>query len=337
MKKVITLGEILLRFSTKAGERLLQSDQIHMNYGGAEANVSVSLSHFGYNVYFVSKVPPNPLGIAAERHLKTNGVHTELLHHGGERLGTYYVESGVGGRSPQVTYDRKNSSFSQMRIDEIDFDEVFQDAELFHVSGITPALSPSLKEVTLTALQIAKKKGVKTSFDFNYRTKLWSQSEAAETFQLLLPYADICFCGELDAIHLLGIEKAKDELDETTKLKYYYEKINQKYPNIQYFSSTFRNVISASTNTLQGNFYKDGTLYQSKVYRVDHIVDRVGGGDAFAAGILYGVLESSTPEEAISFATAASVLKHTVAGDCNLFSAEEVKQFADSTPGKIVR
>lgn len=337
MKKIITLGEILLRLSTNVDKRLSQADQLYMHYGGAEANVGVSLSNFGYEVYFVSKVPDNPLGLAAERHLKTNGVHTDFLVKGGERLGSYYVESGVGARNSQVTYDRKHSSFSQITSEDIQFNDIFKDAALFHITGITPALSPCLAELTLLALQIAKENGVTTSFDFNYRSKLWSQKEAAETIKLFLPYVDICFCGELDAIYLLGIKEASDSLDKEKRLKYYYDNIQQMYPNIQYFSSTFRHVISASTNTLQGNLFTEGALYQSKIYQIDHIVDRVGGGDAFAAGILFGILEGMPPEEAVTFSTAASVMKHTVVGDCNSFSPVEIMTFANQAPGKIVR
>ncbi|MCQ6279881.1 sugar kinase [Bacillus sp. EB600] len=337
MKKIITFGEIMLRLSTNAGTRLFQADQLAMHYGGAEANVGVSLSHFGHDVYFVSKVPENSLGRAVESTLKAQGVHTNYLIKGGERLGTYYLEAGVGQRSSQVTYDRAHSSFSQLAIDEIDFDEIFSDAKLFHVSGITAALSPSLKELTLSALKKAKEYGVTTSFDFNYRAKLWSQKEASEAIKSMLPYADICSCGELDAIYLLGIDQADESLDKAAQLKYYYSKIQEMYPNISYMSSTFRNVISTSTNTLQGNFYKDGVLYQSKVHQIDHIVDRVGGGDAFAAGILHGIIEKVPPQQLISFATAASVLKHTVAGDFNVFSPEEVAAFIKSEPGKIVR
>ncbi|MFL6556310.1 MAG: PfkB family carbohydrate kinase [Bacillus sp. (in: firmicutes)] len=337
MKKIITLGEIKLRFSTNVGERLFKADQAQMHYGGAEANVGVSLARFGHDVHFVSKVPDNMLGLAVEGHLKSHAVQTDLLIKGGERLGTYYVESGVGPRSAQVTYDRKYSSFSQLKIDEIDFDEIFQDASLFHVTGITAALSPSLREVVLHSLKKAKEQGVTTSFDFNYRAKLWTQKEAADTIQTFLPYVDSCFCGELDAIYLLGIEKAQSSLEGGAKLEYYYQKIKQKYPNIGYISSTFRQVTSASTNTLQGNYYQGGMLYQSKVYPIDHIVERIGGGDAFAAGILHGILEGMAPEEIVDFATSASVLKHTVSGDCNIFSPKEINEFASQAPGKIVR
>lgn len=337
MKKIITFGEIMLRLSTQTGNRLFQANQLTMNYGGAEANVGVSLSHFGHDVFFVSKVPENQLGMAAERQLKAQGVHTNYIIKGGERLGTYYLEVGVGQRSSQVTYDRAHSSFSQLAIEEINFDEIFSNASLFHVSGITAALSPTLKELTLLSLKKAKELGVTTSFDFNYRAKLWSQKEASDAIKALLPYADVCSCGELDAQYLLGIEKANDSLEKAAQLKYYYDKIQEMYPNIKYMSSTFRNVLSSSTNTLQGNFYTNGELYQSRIHQIDHIVDRVGGGDAFAAGILHGIIEKMPPQELISFATAASVLKHTVEGDVNLFSPEEIQTYIKNEPGKIVR
>ena len=337
MKKVVTFGEILLRFSAMAGERLFQTDRIHTHFGGAEANVSISLSQFGHDAYFVSKVPENALGKAAEHHLKASGVHTDFLIKGGNRLGTYYVENGIGPRSAQVTYDRKYSSVSQIEAEEIDFEQVFRGASLFHVSGITAALSPKMKEIVLNSLVKAKEYGVQTSFDFNYRAKLWSQKEAAETIQSYLPYVDICSCAELDALYLLGIEQAEQSMKGAEKLTYYYERLQQMYPNIQSLYSTFREVYSASKNNLQGNYYTSGRMYQSKVYEIDPIVDRVGGGDAFSAGILHGILEEWKPEEIISFATAAAVLKHTIYGDCNSFTAEEIKQFESSNPGAINR
>jgi 2-dehydro-3-deoxygluconokinase len=337
VKKVVTLGEIMLRLSTQAGERLLQANHLIMHYGGGEVNVGVSLSHFGYDVYFVSKIPNNPLGLGAKRHLQSHGVHTDYLATGGERLGTYYLETGVGERSAKVLYDRKYSSFSKLLVEELDFDEIFKDAAIFHLSGITPALSAHLQEVALIALQKAKEHEVMTSFDCNYRASLWSHSEAAETFQTLLPYVDICFCSELDAIHLMGIEQAAGMLTREQKLVYYYEKIKELYPNIQYMSSTLRDVHSASWNVLQGTLFAAGNLYVSKKHTIHPIVDRVGGGDAFAAGILYGLLEKLSPQTSVSFAAAASALKHTVHGDCNTFTYEEVFQFAENGSGKILR
>ncbi|MFS0862674.1 PfkB family carbohydrate kinase [Fredinandcohnia sp. 179-A 10B2 NHS] len=337
MKKIVTLGEILLRLSTVTGERLSQSSELSLHYGGAEANVAVSLANFGYNVYFVSKIPENPLGLAAERHLRSFGVRTDYVQKGGERIGTYYLESGVGERSAQVTYDRKHSSFSQIFIEDVALSEILEGAGLFHVSGITPALSENVRKLTLVALQKAKELGVKTSFDFNYRAKLWSQQEAGAAFAELLPYVDICSCGELDAIHFLNIDKVDHVLQKNEQLEYYYEKINEKYPNIKYLYSTFRNVISASHNRLQGNFYVNGQLYQSKEYDINPIVDRVGGGDAYSSGVLCGIIDNMTPQETVSFATAASALKHTVHGDSNLFSKAEIKGFIENDSGKIVR
>lgn len=338
MKKVVTLGEIMLRFSTQTGTRLKQADLLTIHYGGAEANVAVSLAHFGYETYFISKVPNNPLGEAVKKHLLSHGVHTDFLQKGGERLGTYYLETGVGERGPQVIYDRKYSSFSQLTMEEIQIEEMLKGAALFHVSGITLALSPNLKELTFLAIKKAKEMGVKISFDFNYRSKLWGQQEASEAIKPLLPYADICFCGELDAIHILGFDKVDTSIPADERLKYYYQRIREKYPNIEYICSTFRTSISASSNKLQGNLFANGELYQSKIHDIEPIIDRVGGGDAFAAGVLSGFLEDLiTPQEIIFFATAASALKHTVYGDCNCFTKEEVYQFLGSEQGKIAR
>jgi 2-dehydro-3-deoxygluconokinase len=337
MKKVVTLGEIMMRLSTCTGERLSQTNQLSIHYGGAEANVAVSLAHFGYDPFFLSKVPSNLLGKAVEMHLKSHAVHTNYLLKGGERLGTYYLETGIGERSPQVVYDRKYSSFSNLKVDELNLDEILHGTSLFHVSGITLALSAELQDLVLLTLKKAKELGVVTSFDFNYRAKLWSQQEAAEAIKPLLPFIDICSCGELDAVYLLGIEKADQSHSKECRLKYYYDTISEKYPNIKYLTSTFREVISSSSNKLTGNLFVDGVLYQSKVHYIDAIVDRVGGGDAFAAGILYGFLQGLQPQEIISFAAAASALKHTVHGDCNVFSVNEILQFAKNEPGKIVR
>ncbi len=336
-KKIVAFGEPLLRLSTNMGERLLQANQLTLNYGGAEANVGASLSRFGYDVYFIGKVPNNSLGYAYERHLQSFGVQTDYLLKGGERLGTYYLETGIGERSAQVIYDRKGSSFSQLTPNEVDFEDILQNADLFHVTGITPALSPVLQELTLQGLKVAKEIGVKTSFDFNYRAKLWSLQEARDAIQPFLPYVDICSCGELDALNLLGIEEADASLDHSQKLTFYYERISEMYPNIKYLYSTFREVYSASHNSLQGNLFVNGKLYQSKVHDINPIVDRVGGGDAYASGILFGILEGKEPEQIVSFGTAASALKHTVHGDSNVFSEEDILAFAKNATGQIVR
>ncbi|WP_318615243.1 sugar kinase [Sporosarcina sp. YIM B06819] len=337
MKKVITFGEIMLRLSTGTGMLLRQANQLSVHYGGAEANVAVSLSHFGYQSYFVSKIPENSLGRAVEQHLKSHGVRTDFLLKGGERLGSYYVEEGAGERSSQVTYDRKYSSFSQLEADEIDIEGILQEVSLIHITGITLALSPALQELVLQIFKKAKEMGVLVSFDFNYRSKLWSQQEAAEAIKLLMPYVDICFCGELDAVHLLGIEPVEESLSQEERLTFYYLEILKSYPNIQYMGSTFRTVQSASSNKLQGNLFTSGKLYQSKVHHLEPIVERIGGGDSYAAGILWGILEGFPAQQIISFATAASALKHTIQGDCSSFTNEEVMQFAKNESGMINR
>lgn len=337
MKKIVTFGEPLLRYSTNPGDRIEQARNLNVHYGGAEVNVSVSLANFGYDTYFIGKVPNHGLGLAMEKHLKSYGVHTDYLLKGGDRLGTYYLETGVGERSSNVIYDRKYSSFASLRLEEIDFEKTFQGADLYHVTGITPALSPEFQELTLHSLQIAKEMGVTTSFDFNYRAKLWSQEEAAATIKPLLPYINICSCGELDAIYLLGIVEADKDLEREKKLIHYYDEIKRVYPNINHLFSTFRDVKSASYHMMQGNYYKDGTLYQSKTHHIEPIIDPVGGGDAFAAGMLYGIMENMEPTKIVSFATAGAALKHTLHGDANQFSKEEIFSFVDQASGKIIR
>ncbi len=337
MKKIVTLGEIMLRLSASVGDRLSSAETLRVHYGGGEANVAASLAQFGYHAYFVSKVPENPLGQGALRHLRAQGVHPDYVLTGGSRLGTYYLESGNGERSTQVLYDRKYSSFSMMTIEELDFEEIFRDAALFHVSGITLALSATLRELVLVAFQKAKELGVKVSLDFNYRATLWSHQEASEALRPLLPYVDICSFGELDAIHLLGLEKSEERNSREEQLSAYYRQVQERYPNIAYMYATFRAVHTASHNDLQGNLFVDGILYQSKLHQMTNIVDRVGGGDAFAAGVLYGILEMKAPEELIAFATASSALKHTISGDCNAFSVEEIHHFIQNGSGKICR
>lgn len=337
MKKVVTFGEIMLRCATQPGTRLKQATQFSVHYGGAEANVAVSMANFGYPTYFVSKVPNNPFGNAVEAHLKSQGVHTDLFLKGGERLGTYYVETGVGERSSQVVYDRKYSSFSQLQPTELDVDSMLKDASILHVTGITPALSINLREIVLMLVKKARELGVLVSFDFNYRAKLWHAQEAGETIRQLLPFVDICFCGELDVIHLLGFKQLKASIPPKERLVDYYKQLTTMFPNIWYVGSTFRTVQSASANLLQGNLFFNGELSQSKVHQIEPIIERVGGGDAFAAGILYGILEGLEKEQTVSFATAASALKHTIYGDHNDFTKEEVWQFIETDAGKIVR
>ncbi|MCB5954312.1 sugar kinase [Enterococcus sp. CWB-B31] len=336
MGKVVTLGEIMLRLSTTAGTRLAQAEQFSAHYGGGEANVAVSLANYGHHAVFAGKVPTNELGAAVRKHLNRYGVDTSQLLMGGPRLGTYYLEAGVGERGASVVYDRAGSSFAVMETVEWDMDQLFKETDIFHLSGITPALSMKWRELTIDLLKAAKSAGCKISFDINYRGKLWTQEEAGETIRTILPYVDYCSAGGLDAQHFLGISPYEDE-SEKEKAIYYYKKMQEAYSNISVFYSTKRTVHSASVNELTGSVWADNTYYESQCHLIDPIVDRVGGGDAFAGGLLHGLLSNDNYQEAVDFATAASALKHTVHGDCNQFSREDVEAFLALGSGRIIR
>lgn len=332
MAKILTLGEIMLRLSTASGVRLNESQQLSSHYGGGEANVAVSLANFGHQVAFASKVPGNSLGEAVVKHLRKFGVATDLLAIGGPRLGTYYMEAGIGERAASVIYDRAGSSFATLTELPWSYKELFNEVDLFHVSGITAALSPQWREWTIELVKAAKEFGTLVSFDINYRGKLWSQTAAGDAMREILPYVDYCSAGELDARFLLGIPE-----DQAGGLTYYYQQMQQLFPNIQGFYSTKRTVLSASSNRLIGTLWLGDTYYESQVHEIEPIVDRVGGGDAFASGILHGLLSDFEAQEIVNFATAASALKHTVHGDCNQFSVKEIEQFLAAGSGKIVR
>lgn len=334
MGRIVTLGEIMLRLSSQQGIRLSSSTELNAHYGGGEANVAISMANFGHKVTFASKVPDNSLGLAVTQHLKQYGVDTDLLLKGGPRLGTYYMETGVGERAASVIYDRANSSFALMDNNEWGMDALLKDVDLLHISGITPALSENMTELTLEILEETKKRGIKVSFDVNYRAKLWTQKQAGKVIRQILPYVDYCSAGKMDAIHLLGIREYTGNDEE---LIYYYQEMSKLFPNIQVFYSTKRHVSSASSNDLQGTLWNGNQYYESNVHHIEPIVDRVGGGDAFASGILHGLLVNDTPQHTVEFATAASALKHTIHGDCNQFSANEVEAFIKNGSGKIIR
>ncbi|MBX8936474.1 sugar kinase [Enterococcus gilvus] len=331
MAKIVCLGEIMLRLSAEAGTRLHQAQQLDVFYGGGEANVAVSLANFGHQVQFVSKVADNGFGQGAERHLRSYGVKTDYLLKGDGRLGAYYVEQGTGQRATSVIYDRQNSAFALMNELEWTINELFSEVDLFHISGITPALSEQWQILTLEVIKAAKKAGCKISFDCNYRQNLWSQEAAGTFLSKVLPLIDYCSAGKMDAIYLLGIPAGGSDA------AYYYQKMQELFPNITAFYSTKRIVHSTCVNELQGTLWLDGVCHTSKNHQIDPIIDRIGGGDAFTGGILHGLLNDRSPDEIIEFATAASVLKHTVKGDCNQFSESEVWKFVQSDSAKIER
>lgn len=332
MARIVCLGEIMMRLSAEVGTRLNQASQLDVFYGGGEANVAVSLANYGHHVQYASKVADNAFGQAVERHLRSYGVATDFLLRGPGRLGTYYVEQGIGQKATKVVYDRQGSVFALMNELEWNLTELFAEADVFHVSGITPALSEDWCQLTIQLMQAAKAVGCKVSFDSNYRQTLWTQQAAGAFLQKALPYVDYCSAGHMDAIHLLGIEEEAE-----ADVAHYYQAMQKLFPNIEVFFSTKRTVHSTSVNELQGNLWIKGQCYTSKNYAIDPIVDRIGGGDAFTGGMLHGLLTEMNPQETVEFATAAAVLKHFVKGDCNQYSEEEVRQFMNSDSAKISR
>lgn len=331
MAKVLTLGEIMLRLST-VESRLAETSEMQAHYGGGEANVAISLANFGHQAYFASKVPDNALGLAVKHHLNRFGVHTDYLLFGGQRLGIYFLEQGVGIKAANVVYDRAYSSFSQMKENEWERLDLFAGIDLFHLSGITPALSPAWVELLIKLMQEAKSRKVKISFDINFRGKLWSQAQASVALKQILPYVDYLSAGKLDAQYLLGIENAQD-----LSLEQCYQEMQKLYPNIQVIYSTNRTILSAKHNQLQGTIYAQNQYYKSEVIDIPDIIDRVGGGDAYSAGILHGLLSGYSAQETVNFATAASALKHMVYGDCNQFTLEEVQAYLENGSSKINR
>lgn len=331
MAKVLTLGEIMLRLST-VESRLAETSEMQAHYGGGEANVAISLANFGHQAYFASKVPDNALGLAVKHHLNRFGVHTDYLLFGGQRLGIYFLEQGFGIKAANVVYDRAYSSFSQMKENEWERLDLFAGIDLFHLSGITPALSPAWVELLIKLMQEAKSRKVKISFDINFRGKLWSQAQASVALKQILPYVDYLSAGKLDAQYLLGIENAQD-----LSLEQCYQEIKKRYPIIQVIYSTNRTILSAKHNQLQGTIYSQNQYYKSEVIDIPDIIDRVGGGDAYSAGILHGLLSGYSAQEIVNFATAASALKHMVYGDCNQFTLEEVQAYLKNGSSKINR
>lgn len=334
--RVLTFGEMLMRLTSNATTRLHQSNIFTYYYGGAEANVAISLANFGLDTTYVTKLPEQAIGHACMHYLRSHQVDTKEIVLGGDRLGIYFVEAGIGNRQSQVTYDRKYSSFQQIKKEELDWERILDNVDIFHTTGITLALSEELQDITVIAMQKAKEKGIKVSFDFNFRAKLWKQYDASVAIKKVLPYVDIAFCNHMDAMYLLNMKEIDVESHEEI-LKHYYKQINEQYPSISIFASTKRNVLTSSKHELEGYVYHNGKLSKTSMYTIDPVIDRIGGGDAYAAGILYGYSQQWEMKRIVSFATAASVLKHTIEGDGNAFSVEEVEKFIQSNNKEISR
>lgn len=329
-KKVVTMGEIMLRFSPPQYQLFKQAQNLEVVYGGGEANVAVSLSRFGLDSSFVSKVPKNPLGLSAVAFLNRFGVKTDYIIQGGDRLGIYFLEKGYSIRPSGIFYDRSNSAFALSKREEYNFDEVFSDAEWFHISGITPALSEELFNITKDALKIAKEKGLTTSCDLNYRSSLWSFETARKKMTELMEYVDVCI--GIEPLQVLGEDgkDIKDRLPSNPTVEDYKPLIKevQKRFNISQLAMTFRKSLSVNRNKLFALLSDGNNFYQSSEVEVE-IVDRVGAGDSFSAGLIYSLINNYEPQKAIDFATGCFALKHTLEGDMNLLTAADIEQFVN--------
>lgn len=345
--KVVTFGEIMLRLTPPGYQRFTQAQRFEATYGGGEANVAVSLAQFGFDAYFVTQLPDNPLGNAAAGHLRRYGVQTDYVARGGERLGIYFLEAGASQRSSKVVYDRARSAINDLTPDAIDWSRVFDDAHWFHWTGITPALGSGPRDVLRAALEAAQSQGVTVSCDLNYRGKLWTVEEARATMKPLMEYVDVCIANEEDADRCLDMhaERADVEAGELDEAGYaaLAESLRSEF-GFEAVAITLRQSFSASENgwsaMLLGGHGEASPLEQprrSQQYTI-HLVDRVGGGDSFAAGLIYGLLTSQHAADALEFAAAASCLKQTIPGDVNLSTAEEVRQLVvGSGSGRVER
>ncbi len=326
-KKVVTLGEIMLRLCTPGFDRFVQADSFDVIYGGGEANVAVSLSNYGFDAYYVTKLPKHEIGQAAVNALRRYGVHTDYIARGGDRVGIYFSETGASMRPSKVIYDRANSAIAEADVSDFDFDEIFKDAKWFHFSGITPAISKKGAEITKAAVKAAKKHGVTVSVDLNYRAKLWTPEEAQEVMRDLMQYVDVCIGNEEDASLCLGFTpKGLDVTKGKLDIKGYeviFKEMMEEF-GFKYVVSSLRESYSASDNGWSACIYDGKEFYHSKKYDV-RIVDRVGGGDSFASGVICGLLDAKSTKDAHEFGVAASALKHTIRGDFNMVTRAEVE------------
>ena len=340
MKKVVTFGEIMMRLNPENHLRFLQADKFEATYAGGEANVAVSLANYGVNAAFVSKVPAHEIGQNAVNALRHYGVDVSCVTRGGDRLGLYFVEKGASQRASKVIYDRSGSAIALAQPSDFDWETIFQGADWFHFTGITPALGGNLPEICLEACKAAHKLGVSVSCDLNYRKKLWSREKAGEVMAKLMPYVDVCIANEEDAKDVFGIEAADTDLNTGKISQEGYISVAKQIVDrfgCKKVAITLRGSLSASVNEWAGMLYSDGNACFSPKYTIQ-IIDRVGGGDSFGGGFIYALLSEYNDQEAINFAVAASCLKHTIEHDFNLVSVAEVKALAaGNASGRVQR
>ena len=339
-KKIITFGELMLRLAPDGYYRFLQADTYGATYGGGEANVAVSLANFGLNPYFVSKMPKHEIGQAGVNSLRKYGVDTSFVTRGGDRVGIYFLEKGASQRPSKVIYDRAGSSIATAVKADFNWDEIFKDACWFHFTGITPALSDTLAEICLDACKAAKAKGITVSCDLNYRNKLWSKEKAGKVMGEICKYVDVCIANEEDSSDVFGIKASNTDITSGKVSHDGYKEVAaelKKRFGFQKVAITLRSSISANDNRWSAMLYDGKDFFFSKEYLM-HIVDRVGGGDSFGAGLIYSLVSGYSSKDAIEFAVAASCLKHSIEGDYNQVSADEVNKLAGGdASGRVQR
>lgn len=340
MKKVITFGEIMMRLNPEGYRRFVQADRFEASYAGGEANVAVGLAQFGMDAAFVSKVPAHEIGQCAVNELRRFGVDTSLILRGGDRLGLYYVEKGASQRASKVIYDRAGSAIAKAAVSEFDWDAIFENASWFHWTGITPALGGELPDICLEACKAAKAHGVTISCDLNFRKKLWTSAQANAVMSKLMPYVDVCIANEEDAKDVFGIAASGTDIAAGKLSREGYRSVAEQLCarfGFKAVAITLRGSISASDNDWAAMLYTGGETYFSPTYHI-RIVDRVGGGDSFGAGLIYAMLNGKTPQDTVNFAVAASCLKHSIEHDFDLVSVSEVEALAaGNASGRVQR
>lgn len=346
MKKVVTFGEIMLRLATLGYQRFIQATEFTATYGGGEANVAVSLSNYGLNAEFVTRLPKNDIAAACLSSLHKYNVKTNNVIFGGDRLGIYFLETGAVARASKVVYDRANSSIAEIKPGMIDWKEVLKDADWFHWTGITPALSQGAADACLEAIKTANELGVPVSTDLNFRKNLWKYGKkASEVMPALVEGCDVILGNEEDAEMVFGIKPEGFDSHHTggevdaAEFESVCTQLQARFPRAKKVIITLRGSINANHNTWRGCLYSEGSLKISKDYDITHIVDRVGGGDSFMGGLIYGLLTyTNDDQKALEFAVAASCLKHTIYGDFNLVTVDEVeKLMGGDASGRVSR
>lgn len=336
--KVITFGEILGRLSPPNHLRFSQANSLEVIYGGGEFNVAASLANYGIRAQFISAVPDNAIGDCVIQSVRSRNVGAKYISRQGDRLGLYFLEHGASGRNSAVVYDRANSAMSQVAPGQFDWDTIFKDATHFHWSGITPALSQTAADTCLEAVKAASERGLTISTDLNYRSKLWKYGkQPKEVMPALLQYSNVILADVDTAMFMLGKAKINPDYSKDDEVKAQFDKIMELLPNVHTIGMTFRNSVNASHQRIGGLLYKDSQLYRARINEVSPVVDRVGTGDAFMGGLLYGLIDYKDDlQRAVAFATSACVIKHTIFGDVNRASKKEVIDFMEGDGKALV-